>query len=116
VALIVIGAGMFFIGMLLPTLTEFQIGPGGFSAKLRERDEEIQATLDPHSESLMRTATALAGSEEEGEELLEQALVETYMRWRKAKSEGATETVGKLLVELTPPVGQTDTTASGDTR
>ena len=76
VALIVVGAGMFFIGMLLPTLTEFQIGPGGFSAKLRERDEEIQATLDPDSDRLLQIATQLAGSQKDGEQLLERALVE----------------------------------------
>lgn len=35
VALIAIGSGMFFVGIFLPVLTEFQIGPGGFSAKLR---------------------------------------------------------------------------------
>jgi hypothetical protein len=31
VTLIVIGAGMFFIGALIPTLTEFQVGPTGFA-------------------------------------------------------------------------------------
>ncbi|HEY8808516.1 MAG TPA: hypothetical protein VIM28_00720 [Solirubrobacterales bacterium] len=43
---------MFFVGIFLPVLTEFQIGPGGFSGKLRERDQEVQATLEPHTNSL----------------------------------------------------------------
>jgi hypothetical protein len=100
VALIVLGSGMLFISVLLPTLTEFQIGPSGFSAKLRERDQEIKATLDPESEGLLRTATALAGNPEAGRELLDQALVETYMRWQKAKRDGPADTVRKHLGDL----------------
>lgn len=101
-ALIVIGAGMFFIGMLLPTLSEFEIGPGGFSAKLRERDEEIKATIDPDTENLMHAATLLAGSGKAGKELLERALAETYLQWKQAKREGPADTVLKLLDELAP--------------
>lgn len=106
VALIVVGAGMFFIGMLLPTLTEFEIGPSGFSAKLRARDQEIQATVSPESESLMRAATLLAGSPQGGEELLERALIETYLRWPQAKRDGPTDTVRRYLEEFRPPSGQ----------
>ena len=100
VALIVIGAGMFFIGMLLPTLTEFQIGPTGFSAKLRQRDEEVQATLNPESEGLLKIAVQLAGGEKSGAELLERALIETYMRWSQAKDEGPAEAVREQLFDL----------------
>jgi hypothetical protein len=100
VALIVLGSGMFFISMLLPTLTEFQIGPSGFSAKLRERDQEVKATLEPESESLLRTATELAGNPEAGRELLDKALVETYMRWQQAKQDGPADTVRKHLGDL----------------
>jgi hypothetical protein len=102
VALIVIGSGMFFIGISLPALTEFQIGPGGFSAKLRERDREVQATLEPHTESLMRTAIQLAGNPDAGRALLDQALVETYLRWQQAKSEGPAEAVLRHLGDLAP--------------
>jgi hypothetical protein len=102
VALIVIGSGMFFVGIFLPALTEFQIGPSGFSAKLRERDEEVQTTLEPHTESLMRAAAQLAGSPEAGRQLLDQALIETYLRWREAKREGPAEAVLKQLSDLAP--------------
>jgi hypothetical protein len=102
VPLIVIGSGMFFISMLLPTLTEFQIGPSGFSAKLRKRDEEMKATLEPESASLLRTATMIAGDPKAGRELLDRALVETYMRWQDAKREGPAETVRKKLTDLAP--------------
>lgn len=100
VPLIVIGSGMLFISILLPTLTEFQIGPSGFSAKLRQRDQEIKTTLEPESASLLRTATELAGNPDAGKELLNKALVETYMRWQEAKEDGPAETVRKHLGEL----------------
>lgn len=102
VALIAIGSGMFFVGIFLPVLTEFQIGPGGFSGKLRERDQEVQATLEPHTNSLTLAAAALAGSPEAGRELLERALVETYLGWQEAKREGPAEAVIKRLENLAP--------------
>jgi hypothetical protein len=103
IALIVVGAGTFFIGALQSTLTEFQIGPSGFSAKLRERDRDFQATLGPDADSLMRTAAWLAGSAERGKELVERAMVDTYMRWPRESSEGPADAVRKRLVELAPP-------------
>jgi len=116
VALIVVGAGMFFIGMILPTLTEFQIGVKGFSGKLRERDQEFKATLDPDSERLMSAAIDRAGNAEVGEELLKQALVDTYMRWRQAKRDGAAEAVLGQLEELARSTGQTARPKAGDVR
>lgn len=111
VALIVVGSGMFFIGMLLPTLTEFQVGPGGFSAKLRERDQEVRATLDPSSDDLLQTAVRLAGDEKNAEELLERALVETYMRWSQAKREGPAEVVREQLRDLVASSSQATSSA-----
>ena len=102
IALIAIGSGMFFVGIFLPVLSEFQIGPGGFSGKLRERDQEVQATLEPHTNSLTLAAEALAGSPEAGRELLERALVETYMGWQEAKREGPAEAVIQRLESLAP--------------
>jgi hypothetical protein len=115
IALIVVGSGMFFVGIFLPVLTEFQIGPGGFSAKLRERDREVQTTLEPHTESLMQTAALLAGSAEAGRELLDRALVETYLRWQQAKREGPTDAVIKHLGDLAPGLTpDTPAAAPGD--
>jgi hypothetical protein len=107
VALIVVGSGMFFISMLLPTLTEFQIGPSGFSAKLRERDQEVKATLEPESDDLLRTATMIAGNPKAGKELLDRALVETYMRWQDAKREGPADAVRRRLGDLAPASADT---------
>lgn len=105
VALIVVGAGTFFIGALAPVISEFKIGPGGFSAKLRERDDEVRSSLEPDSERLLHTATLLAGNPEQGRELLETALIETYVRWQQAKREGPADTVRKLLADLAPAPG-----------
>ncbi len=102
IALIVIGSGMFFIGIFLPVLTEFQIGPSGFSAKLRERDREVQETLEPHTDGLMRAAALLAGSPDAGRELLNRALVETYLQWQQAKRDGPAEVVLRHLEDLAP--------------
>jgi hypothetical protein len=106
VALIVVGSGMFFIGIFLPVLTEFQIGPSGFSATLRERDREVQAALEPHTESLMQTASLLAGNPEAGRELLEKALIDTYLQWHEAKQVGPVDAVRSRLDNLAPPVGE----------
>ena len=115
IALIAIGSGMFFIGIFLPALTEFQIGPSGFSAKLRERDQEVRATLEPHTESLMRTAAMLAGNPNVGRELLDRALVETYLQWQQAKREGPAETVLRHLGNLAPTLAaDASATASGE--
>lgn len=114
IALIAIGSGMFFVGIFLPALTEFQIGPGGFSAKLRERDQEVQATLEPHTDGLMQAAALLAGTPEAGRDLLERALVETYLGWQQAKREGPAEAVISRLEELAPTSTPDTATGTGD--
>lgn len=104
--LIVVGSGMFFIGMVMPTLTEFQVGPTGFSAKLRERDLDFRAVLGPEGEQLLRTGTWLAGNAEAGRELAERALIETYMRWPQESAASASnpnQAVRERMVELAPP-------------
>jgi DNA-directed RNA polymerase specialized sigma24 family protein len=106
VALVVIGAGMFFIGALMPTLSEFQVGPTGFSAKLRERDQEFQAVFGPNADQLARIGTWLAGSPEAGKELVERALVETYMRWPQSQHADPADAVRQRMVEMAPPAQQ----------
>lgn len=75
IALIVVGAGMFVLALLLPAVSEFEIGPGGFSAKLRERE----ARLQPEGDRLSQLAGLLAGGPAEAEELLRRAIAETYL-------------------------------------
>lgn len=102
VPLIVLGSGMFFIGMVMPALTEFEVGPTGFSAKLRERGVDFLASLGPEADQLIRTGTWLAGGPEAGKDLAERALVETYMRWPPGSVDLATA-VRERMVELAPP-------------
>ena len=102
VALIAIGSGMFFVGIFLPVLSEFEIKATGFKAKLRERDEEVRSTLEPHTQTLLNAAEALTGNPQAGKELLERALVETYLGWQEAKREGPTEAVIKRIEGLAP--------------
>jgi DNA-directed RNA polymerase specialized sigma24 family protein len=105
IALVVIGAGMFFIGTMMPTLSEFQVGPTGFSAKLRERDEDFQAIFGPNADQLARIGTWLAGSPQAGKDLAERALVETYMRWPQEQADPA-DAVRERMVALAPPAQQ----------
>jgi hypothetical protein len=105
VALVVVGAGMFFIGTVMPTLTEFQIGPGGFSAKLRERDADFEAVIGPDAEQLTRLGTWLAGGPAAGRDLAERALIETYMRWPRERADNPANAVRERMVELAPPAG-----------
>lgn len=107
VALIVLGAGMFFVSMLLPILTEFEVGLGGFKVKLRDRDAEFQATIDPDAEGLAKIAASLAGNPQAGKELLESALVETYMTWRDAKKQGVAAAVRGQMETLVTARGET---------
>lgn len=102
VAMITIGSGMFFVGICLPVLSEFQIGPGGFSAKLSERKDEVRASLEPHTGSLGSAAAELAGTPEGGRKLLEQVLVETVLNWPEAQREGPVEAVLRQLEVLAP--------------
>jgi hypothetical protein len=112
VALIVLGAGMFFVSMLLPILTEFEVGLSGFKVKLRDRDAELQATVDPHADDLAEIAASLAGNPGAGKELLERALVETYMTWREAKQEGVADAVRDRMETLVTVRGERGREAS----
>ena len=101
VALIVLGSGMIFVSMLLPTLTEFQIGPSGFSAKLRERDQEVEATLEPESgEPAAHRRRRWPGAPRRAGSRLDKALVETCMRWQQAKQDGPADTVAQAPLAI----------------
>jgi sigma-70-like protein len=106
IPLVVLGSGMFFLGTMMPTLTEFQISPGGFSAKLRERDKDFRTVLGPDAARLVRTGTWLAGGPEAGKELVERALAETYMRWPQERLSNPVGAVRERMVELAPPPRQ----------
>ena len=80
--------------------------PEPFSAKLRERDEDVRATLEPHTEGLLQTAALLTGDRGSGMALLERALYQTYLQWHQAKDDGPVETVRQHLSTLAPTIGE----------
>jgi hypothetical protein len=102
VGLIVVGSGIFLVGVLLPLVTEFQIGPGGFSAKLRERDREFQSAVSPQAHNLETLAVALAGDPTEGRQLAEKALAGSYGDWTRAESADPVEEARRRLVAMAP--------------
>jgi hypothetical protein len=95
IALIVGGAGLFLVAVLLPAVTELEIGPGGFSAKLRAREEELRADED----RLGQLAGLLAGGPAEAEELLRRAIAEAYLSRTGADPPAEAR---RQLVELAP--------------
>jgi DNA-directed RNA polymerase specialized sigma24 family protein len=77
-ALIVIGAGQVTMGVLLPQLTELEIGPGGFKAKLRARDEEIGVVVERQGRQLAELAAFLGAGADGAQGAAEAALARTY--------------------------------------
>jgi hypothetical protein len=75
IALIVVGSGLFMVAILLPFVSEFEIGPGGFSAKLGARQQALQGEGD----RLAQLAGLLAGGSAEAEDLLRRAIAEAYL-------------------------------------
>jgi hypothetical protein len=102
IAMIAIGSGMFFIGIFLPVLTEFEVSATGFKGKLRERDEEVRTSLEPHADGLLDVAAALTGDQHAAKQLFEKAVLETYLAWQDAKREGPAEAVSRRLEDLAP--------------
>jgi hypothetical protein len=93
IALIVVGAGLFMLALLLPVVSEFEIGPGGFSAKLTRREQALQGEGD----RLAQLAGLLAGGEAEAEDLLRRAIAEAYLA-----REDPAEVARRKLVEHAP--------------
>lgn len=83
IALIAIGAGQVTMGVLLPRLSEFEIGPGGLKAKLRERDAEVTPIIEQDGERLGRLAAFLAASPADAPQVAQEALAETYAELRR---------------------------------
>jgi DNA-directed RNA polymerase specialized sigma24 family protein len=97
-ALIVIGAGEVTMGAVLPRLSELEIGPTKFSAKLRDRDAEFRPIYEQEAERLTRLA-ALVSEAEAAPRLTEQALAKTYAALPTARTEGPEVYTRSELVE-----------------
>jgi hypothetical protein len=77
-AMVVMGVGTLFTAILLPKLSEFQLGPGGFRTKLNAQDAPSVAPLDTDPETLSRFATLVSG-----DPILARSLVEEALVWTK---------------------------------
>jgi hypothetical protein len=93
IASIVVGAGLFTVALLLPYLSNFQIGPSGISGTLDHREEVLRR----ESDRLAQLAGLLDGGQAEAEELLKRAIAEAYL----ARGEPSEE-VRRKLVEHAP--------------
>ena len=86
-ALIVVGAGEVTMGAVLPRLSELEIGPTKFSAKLRDRDAEFAPIHEQEAERLARLA-AMVSNPQAAPSAAEQALAKTYASLPSAREEG----------------------------
>ena len=99
VALIVVGAGLFTAGVVLPQLVTLKVGPGGFEATLRQA-AEVEAAVHPREERLAHLATWLQGDPEAGRRALEEALARVSVARRATDP---VEEALRRLVETAPP-------------
>lgn len=99
VALIVVGAGLFTAGVVLPQLVTLKVGPGGFEATLRQA-AEVEEAVRPREERLAHLATWLQGDPEAGRRALEEALARLSASPRVA--DPVQETL-RRVVETAPP-------------
>jgi RNA polymerase sigma-70 factor (sigma-E family) len=68
-----------------------------------ERAEDFRSFVDGRYPAMLRTATLMAGSVASGEDLLQEALLRTYVAWPKVRDLGAAEayvrtTMVRLLI------------------
>jgi DNA-directed RNA polymerase specialized sigma24 family protein len=95
VTLIVIGAGLFTVGVTLPLLRGFKVSASGFEATLRERDAAFEASVRPRQDELLHLAAWLSADPEAAPRLLEAALAHAYARPRGG--EPADDVVRRLV-------------------
>lgn len=86
--LILLGAAELAIGLLLPRLSELEIGPSGFKTKLASSDDEFRVVFNAEAPRLERFAKLVCGDATLARELVEEALVRTREQQRHvARSE-----------------------------
>jgi DNA-directed RNA polymerase specialized sigma24 family protein len=75
--LILLGAAELAIGLLLPRLSELEIGPSGFKTKLASSDDEFRLIFNAEAPRLERFAKLMCGDAALARELVEEALART---------------------------------------
>ncbi len=69
-----------------------------------DRSEQFRSFVDARYPAMVRTATLLAGSRASGEDLLQEALLRSYLSWSRVRDPGAAEayvrtTMVRLLIK-----------------
>ncbi len=69
-----------------------------------DRSEQFRSFVDARYPAMVRTATLLAGSRASGEDLLQEALLRSYLSWSRVRDVGAAEayvrtTMVRLLIK-----------------
>jgi DNA-directed RNA polymerase specialized sigma24 family protein len=96
--LIVLGAAQVAVGLLLPRLTEFEIGPAGLKTKIRPAEQAVALSVAGEASRLNRFARLMCGNAEQARELVEEALVRTRRSGVRGRERDAIQL--KVLLDL----------------
>lgn len=96
---VVLGVGVACVSLLLPRLSEFELGPKGFRTKLNP-EAASGLTLDGDAGELTRFAALVSGDPATGRDLVEEAVARTTRQRRGAKSEARTALILQTLLQL----------------
>jgi DNA-directed RNA polymerase specialized sigma24 family protein len=98
--LIVVGAGQMSVGLLLPRLTEFEIGPGGVKTKMDTETTRPRMLFEAEANRLNRFAYLMCGDRAQAREIVELALRRVNGRQRRIPSDQRGVITLRTLIEL----------------
>jgi DNA-directed RNA polymerase specialized sigma24 family protein len=99
--LLVVGASQISLAILLPRISKFEIGPGGFKTELAATAEALPTvTLDCKPDKLTRFAYLVSGDRLQARELVEEALVRSRERRHGRSALERDAFTMRLLVDL----------------
>ena len=94
------GLGLLPLGLLMPRLRNFEVGPGGVKATLAEGDEAFKVVFRAEADRLYRFAYFMCGDPDQARELVESALAKTRDQQRCLASEERGAYALRTLLEL----------------
>jgi DNA-directed RNA polymerase specialized sigma24 family protein len=98
--LVVMGSGEVAVGLLLPRMTELEIGPGGVKTKIAVALEQDATLFEVQPASLTRFAVLMCGDPDQGRELVEEALARGRQHQRRLSQGERGVFVLRTLVDL----------------
>jgi DNA-directed RNA polymerase specialized sigma24 family protein len=104
--LILLGAGELAVGLLLPRLSELEIGPSGFKTKLASSDDEFRLVFNAEAPRLERFAKLMCGDAALARELVEEALARTREQQRHVARIERGALALRTLTELLDTAGE----------